>query len=56
MALEQVFERTCSESDNETHRTLFDDVKGLKMSKDRVETKISGVEVAAHIKALPQVP
>ena len=32
------------------------DVKGIKMSKDRVETKISGVEVAAHIKAIPPAP
>ncbi len=32
------------------------DVKGVKMLKDRVELTISGVPVAAHIKAIPQVP
>ena len=31
------------------------DVKGIKMMEDRVETRIHGVDVAAHIKALPQV-
>ena len=29
------------------------DVKGVKMFKDRVEAEISGVPIAAHIKALP---
>jgi hypothetical protein len=32
------------------------DVKGVKMSNDPVETTISGVSVAAHIKAIPQAP
>ena len=31
------------------------DVKGIKMMEDRVEARIHGVDVAAHIKALPQV-
>ncbi len=29
------------------------DVKGIKMSNGGIEAKINGVEVAAHIKALP---
>lgn len=32
------------------------DVKGIKMFKERVETKVNGVEVEAHIKALPPAP
>ena len=32
------------------------DVKGINMAADRVEAKVSGVEVAAHIKALPPAP
>jgi hypothetical protein len=32
------------------------DVKGIKMSKDREETKVNGVSVAAHVKALPPAP
>lgn len=32
------------------------DVKGIKMSKEHEELKISGVPVHAHIKALPQPP
>jgi hypothetical protein len=32
------------------------DVKGIKMLDSQVELKLHGVEVAAHIKALPQVP
>jgi hypothetical protein len=32
------------------------DVKGLKMTKEPVEATISGVPVAAHVKALPQAP
>ena len=31
------------------------DVKGVKMSTDEVETRVAGVAVAAHVKALPQV-
>ena len=36
--------------------TLHNDVKGVKMSRERVALEISGVNVHAHIKALPQVP
>ena len=32
------------------------DVKGIKVSEEAIEGKIHGVEVQAHIKALPQVP
>ena len=32
----------------------LNDVKGVKMSKDRLEATINGVEVHAHVKALPQ--
>jgi hypothetical protein len=32
------------------------DVKGIKMSPGPEETKVNGVSVAAHIKALPQAP
>ena len=32
----------------------LNDVKGVKMSKEKVELLVSGVEVHAHIKALPQ--
>jgi hypothetical protein len=32
------------------------DIKGVKMTRDPVEATINGVAVAAHIKALPQVP
>ena len=32
------------------------DVKGIKTTEETVETKLHGVEVQAHIKALPQVP
>lgn len=33
----------------------LEDVKGVKLSADRVEAKVNGVEVAAHVKALPQI-
>ncbi len=33
----------------------LNDVKGVKMVKERLELKLNGVEVHAHIKALPQV-
>ena len=33
----------------------LNDVKGVKMTSDDVEYKISGVEISAHIKALPQM-
>jgi hypothetical protein len=32
------------------------DVKGVKMSKEDIEATINGVEIYAHVKALPQVP
>ena len=32
------------------------DVKGIKMNKEAVEGKVSGVDFAAHIKAIPQAP
>lgn len=32
----------------------LNDVKGVKMTKERLETKINGVEIHAHIKALAQ--
>ena len=31
------------------------DVKGLKMLDSEVEATVNGVQVAAHVKALPQV-
>ena len=31
------------------------DVKGVKMTPDRVETTVHGVKIHAHIKALPPV-
>lgn len=31
------------------------DVKGIKLSNERIEAKINGVDVYAHIKALPQI-
>ena len=31
------------------------DVKGIKVSDDPIEAHINGVNVAAHIKAIPQV-
>jgi hypothetical protein len=34
---------------------IIHDIKGIKMSNDNVEMILSGVEVHAHIKALPQV-
>ncbi len=33
----------------------LNDVKGVKMSKERIELMVNGVEVHAHIKALPQI-
>jgi hypothetical protein len=32
------------------------DVKGIKMSRERVEMKLGGLEIEAHVKALPQAP
>jgi hypothetical protein len=32
------------------------DIKGVKMSDEDVEMTYEGVEVKAHVKALPQVP
>ncbi len=32
------------------------DIKGVKMSPDRIEAKVNGVEIEAHVKALPQAP
>jgi len=34
---------------------VLHDVKGVKMRKEPVEATINGVDVAAHVKALPQV-
>ena len=34
---------------------ILNDVKGVKMAEDRLELEISGVEVHAHVKALPQI-
>ena len=31
------------------------DIKGVELSSERVELKVNGVDVAAHVKALPQV-
>jgi len=33
----------------------LNDVKGVKMSSDAVEYKINGIEIGAHVKALPQM-
>jgi len=30
------------------------DVKGVKMSEEKLESTVYGVEISAHIKALPQ--
>ena len=32
------------------------DIRGIKMTKEREETNVNGVSVAAHIKALPPAP
>ena len=37
-------------------RGLLHDIKGIKLTNDRVEAQVNGVDVAAHVKALPQVP
>jgi len=34
---------------------MLNDVKGLKMSDTKVESKINGVDVYAHVKGIPQV-
>ena len=34
---------------------ILNDVKGVKMMEDRLESTINGVDVEAHIKALPQI-
>jgi hypothetical protein len=32
------------------------DVKGVKVSPERIEGKVNGVEIEAHVKAMPQAP